>query len=203
VQVDSVLLTQLADTFGHGLQWQNSSGGAVGYIYMESGAFANMFWGSPGGHKFACSSDWSNPVATLLATGCTFKGTTTNDDAATGFIGEYLEANANPNTAIGSGTANGVSFVVPAGDWEIGGHMHVSSGAAYIGIDVILTTTSAFRDKTIGNYQTALTGGENDVWVNFPPVRRKLPSSTTYFLVGYSASAITIKESRLWARRMR
>lgn len=81
-------------------------------------------------------------------------GTTTNDNAAAGNVGEYLEA-ASGVVGVASGTAvNIVSLALTGGDWEVWGVSQLAGTGATISLlalDVSLTT--ATLDVPYASYQ--------------------------------------------------
>ncbi|HEV2484225.1 MAG TPA: hypothetical protein VGT08_01730 [Terracidiphilus sp.] len=79
------------------------------------------------------------------------QGTTTNDNAAAGFIGEYISASvASPGTNISnSATVNLMSVVLTAGDWDT--RLHVNwkgSGLTQSFHAISLSQTSGALDST-------------------------------------------------------
>ena len=141
-------------------------------------------------------------------------GTTTNNNAATGIVGEYLEsiistaANAPTSTQYGDLT----SLSLTAGDWDIIGFIQWNSNGA---------TWTAGRtgiSSTTGNSATGLTAGSNlaesiyastsTVTLNYSHtvyLRVSIASTTTYYLkyrADYSAGTPQAQGS-LKARRTR
>lgn len=120
-------------------------------------------------------------------------GTTTNDDAAAGVVGEYIESTVTGSSSgVTSGVAKNVTSIsLSAGDWDVSGNVHFQNSgpvttATYAACSI--STTSA----THGNQSTDAS------WVNLPPgidipvnpafptplVRLSLAATTTVYLVG-------------------
>lgn len=141
-------------------------------------------------------------------------GTTTNDSAAAGVVGELLSASAS-NQSFPTSTQWGdfVSLSITAGDWDVTviGQAELT-GATWSRVDIAFSTTS-------GNSTTGITGGQNRAtmaWTNSSstPVvvtqsvtyRLSLASTTTtYFKMNatYTAGTPIIGAGTIWARRVR
>jgi hypothetical protein len=93
------------------------------------------------------------------------KGTTTNDSAAAGDIGEYVSANINSNTAFPTSGAFGdlTSISLTAGNWLVTSVVRCNS--------LTSTTMTGFEigiSLVTGNSSTGLTATENYVSLTFP-----------------------------------
>lgn len=162
------------------------------------------------------ASSVNNVAATLCATlsdvGCSLKGTTTNNNAAAGFIGEYIESvvagvNFPATTVYGDLT----SISLTAGDWEVTSQFSAAVGTA-TGITQFITGISV----TPGNSGAGLSLGNNRADTIAPignfnssiPVsgyRQSLSATTTIYLkfrMDYATGQPTAF-GRLSARRMR
>lgn len=144
------------------------------------------------------------------------KGTTTNDNAAAGNIGEYMESVVAAVNAFGAATWGDItSLSLTAGDWNVNLQLMCSRNTATIaGIDFRCGISS-----TSGNSTTGLTTGSNQMyfintvsngmdWVPFciADFRVSLASTTTYFAKGYAANysvATPQFYARFSARRVR
>ncbi len=142
------------------------------------------------------------------------KGTDTNDNAAAGYIGEYVEAKsstaANYPTSGQYGDANSISLT--AGDWDVTFQVNfIANGASWSRIDSGISTTS-------GNSATGLASGDNlriltqtsaasptGQTVDISSYRMSLSGTTTvYGKVRSDYSAATAQYTyRLSARRVR
>lgn len=136
-------------------------------------------------------------------------GTTTNDSAAAGEIGEYISA----QVLIASGVAatSGVIYSVTsisltAGDWDVSGVLTFSTSTSSIygmtaGISVTAATFST-EDYQSTNFASALSG---DSSFATPATRILIASTTTVYLigrVGYSSGTAKIGGT-IRARRVR
>lgn len=83
------------------------------------------------------------------ATGTDIKGTTTNDNAATGYVGEYVSSTVASGSAVDlavAGTVYNVTLVsLTAGDWDVSGVVAFAPNAATTILQLVggISTTSA------------------------------------------------------------
>lgn len=147
--------------------------------------------------------------------GFNFLGTTTNDNAAAGNVGQYIESVVGNVNAFGSNTFGDITSIsLPAGDWDVSA---VTNG------DTTTATVTYFSmgiSTTSGNSGTGLVDGDTRVYAgqstNFAttaiwglaiPVKRfSLSATTTVYLKGhaiYSAGTPFFLGARLSARRVR
>ena len=121
-------------------------------------------------------------------------GTTTNDNANAGSIGEYIVANTTSVTGIANNTATNIlSISLTAGDWQLSGSILYLPQSG----DTLTTILSGFNT----------TSGTSPAWVNFPyaqqgnisvgagsgisstiPSQRiSLSGTTTVYLIGFGS----------------
>lgn len=145
------------------------------------------------------------------------KGTATNDDAAAGYIGEYIESVVSTLTNFPATTGNlgdATSISLTAGDWDVEFIvlLNESGGSLTTQMDVGISTTS-------GNSATGLTLGENRFrngdntvvisttarTLGVPSYRMKFSGTTTVYgkLLGNYTVATPQFRCRLSARRAR
>lgn len=130
-------------------------------------------------------------------------GTTTNDSASAGFVGEYAESN------IASGSATSVTTATPktitsisltAGDWDVDGVIHFLPAAttSITRLSTSLSLTTNTTDVTVGRFNqmtcnATVNGGAT--WSNpIIPLRFSVASTTTVYLVAdqtFTASTMT------------
>lgn len=142
-------------------------------------------------------------------------GTTTNDAAPTGTVGEYVESVVSGVNLPASGvTGDATSISLTAGDWELTCTMSAqNAGGTWSEVYAGISTTS-------GNSQAGLTLGSNYMGAIFaststavvrvpivvPPYRFSFASTTTVylkFLVQKTAGTPTCDALRISARRIR
>ena len=155
-----------------------------------------------------------------LSGGTTITGTTTNDSAAAGVVGQYTTYTV-ASGASGAGTTaflNSASGALTAGDWDVYGscdldwtgvtatvvNCGVSTASATLtgqsGIGNVMATDPT--TKEIATFGTTLTGTKV---VNTPIVRMTLATATTVYIVTgmtYSAGSY-VAYGTLKARRVR
>lgn len=140
-------------------------------------------------------------------------GTTTNDSATTGYVGEYVESTQSTATNFTTSNQWGslVNITLTAGDWDISALLAaVVNGATMTGdITAGIGTAS-------GNAATGMTEGVNRASaraptstdgssITIPPYRVSISATTTYYLkylAIYSAGTPQAR-GRLSARRIR
>lgn len=130
-------------------------------------------------------------------------GTTTNDNAPAGVVGEYVSANLASGSAISLSTgvvANITNISLTAGDWDLSGVVlyHSASGTT-IPADVKqgISTTSATMGAQ-GNFSYDYIGialsATDDPAYTTPVVRVSISATTTVYLVcdsDFSVSTLT------------
>lgn len=122
-------------------------------------------------------------------------GTTTNDNAVAGNIGEYIQSVISQAAAISltSVTATNItSITLTAGDWDINGTIDVATNGTtkIISIDASISNTSATIDVspdrrsflTYGS-STGLVPGATVLVVPINTTRVSIATSTTFYLV--------------------
>jgi len=153
-------------------------------------------------------------VATFKVSGVSIKGTTTNDSATAGDVGEYVQSVV-ADVSVGT-TAQYydiTSISLTAGDWDVTGIvMYLRNGASWTGIELGIS-------QTTGNSGTGLVAGSNAVYsypaaastvynyvtLSIPSFRILLSGNSTVYLKGYAeyTAATPIRYGRLSARRVR
>lgn len=144
------------------------------------------------------------------------RGTTTNDDASAGQIGEYQSVTVASGSAVAltnNVAANVVSLSLTAGDWDLFAVVNLSPAASTaLGfLEASTGTTSATRnlgerDRAFFSYPTgANVVGTNPVSVTPPTKRVSLAATTTIYLVVYAAFSVSTLSAwgSLQARRVR
>lgn len=152
------------------------------------------------------------------------KGTTTNNDAAAGYIGEYMQASRLKSAATAATTATSLNVLaaplsLTAGDWDVSACL-VFLGASttnYTLLKAAISKTSATlpATDTIGvptagevavQYSTeSLILNANDISLTMPCCRISLAATTNIYLVAnatFATAAMTVYGS-LNARRVR
>jgi hypothetical protein len=142
-------------------------------------------------------------------------GTTTNDDAAAGKVGEHMTATlgyASPVSLTTNTGANVISLSLTAGDWDVSGIVIYVPNSATLLTNIfasISTTTDTIQGydsgatAIVGYNGTALGGAFTSVAT--PVYRLSLASTTTVYLVAQSAFTTNTNAAAgtLRARRMR
>jgi hypothetical protein len=153
-------------------------------------------------------------ITTFLPT--TIKGTTTNDSAAAGYVGEYVESVVSAVNSPSSGAYGDLTSIsLTAGDWDVTLNAHVSRNGATV------NNNSAYQigvSQTTGNSSTGLVIGSNLHYLRSPTTadnesdgtvavyHQSLNGTTTIyakFRAEYASGGPPQWDGRLSARRVR
>ena len=153
----------------------------------------------------------------LTSTGAAITGTNTNDSAAAGNVGEYIESVSSGNTAV-NGTTNQykslTSISLTAGDWDVSAlaeYVHNGgSSLTYFGIGIGTADgnsgTGLVTGQNFRTYQNSVTSTTIVPSISIPPYRVSLAGTTTYYLkvfCGYTVATPNVSGYRISARRVR
>lgn len=208
----------------------NTNTGATTLNITPSGASAlgakNIFWNGAacvGGEIVAnvpCEVFYDGTQFHLLTQGTSkLKGTTTNDSAPSGFIGEVQTSTVVVGSAVslttaGSATAGKTitSISLTAGDWDVWGSVGINMAATTNftaiagGINTVTDTLqTAYEERTQFIYGAAGVVPNNPIVFPFPTARISISATTTYYLIGYAQFTISTATAfgRITARRVR
>lgn len=159
----------------------------------------------------------SNATLTSLsaAAGVTIHGTNTNNNAASGFIGEYISANPGGNVTPGASAAktNLTSISLTAGDWDVEGLFALlpSGGSAVTSLSGgVSLTTAAFDSSALGGFtaffSTAAFPNGGAMYFSTGNRRISISTTTTVFFVGsisYTILGTTVYSSECYLRARR
>lgn len=141
---------------------------------------------------------------------CYLKGTSTNDDPAAGYYGEYIESVVTNRTTYPTSTQWGdlTSISLTAGDWDVTATLLQDTGiptASSIGIST--TTGNSITGLVPGNnyLNCVLSTAGNDGGGCVPSYRMSLGSTTTVYLKIWTTYSSTAPKARgrISARRVR
>jgi hypothetical protein len=160
------------------------------------------------------ASDVSGLTSYATATVGQLPGTTTNDNASSGNIGEYISSTVVSGSAVSltNNTAKDITSIsLTAGDWDVWGTVISLAGGSTTSNQLIgwISTTSATLPSAPngGAYSqlqlTFSTGASNSLPVG--PTRLSLVSTTTVYLSVFSAFAVSTMSAYgfIGARRVR
>jgi hypothetical protein len=151
-------------------------------------------------------------VATFSENGVSVKGTTTNDSASSGNVGEYISASVSSANFAATGTYGDVTSIsLTAGDWDVSITGNIIRNGATLTLVINGIGANAgnnFSDATAGNYgtHTAVSISDTTFPVNIGPFRVSLSGSATYYLKGradYTVATPQVSDIRISARRVR
>ncbi len=145
-----------------------------------------------------------------------FPGTTTNDNAAAGNVGEEIQSTVLAGAAVAltsPNAANVTSIALTAGDWDVCAQVVITPGAGtnFTIIAGSMSTTSAVNDFTnplrFGAVPLTAAGAVLASGLNFQvgPSRFSLAAPTTVFLVVLSIFTVSTAAAwgKIFARRTR
>lgn len=191
----------------------NPSASAVNYIAFQGSTTGN----SP---LFAPVGTDTNIILQLNGKGTggvALSGTSTNDNAAAGYVGEYLSSSVGAGGNLTTGTITNVtSLSITAGDWDVGATIVFAGGATTLLYSLISTISTANNTQSavLNTGILADSGGtlfsgyapNNLIPVSTPSIRLSLASTTTYYLnaiANFTTSTTNVSSAILWARRRR
>lgn len=138
------------------------------------------------------------------------KGTITNDNAASGFIGEFVSSTISSGSALSLTTATSTditSISLTAGDWDVSGVINfTTTGASSSDFKSGSNSTSATfgGENTYANLPLVATGLSDILTQNVPTTRYSLSSTTTIYLIASASFTVgsisaygTIKARRI------
>ena len=159
-------------------------------------------------------SDGTDLFSVTNTAGTLIRGTTTNDSAATGFVGEYVEStsSANGNFPTTATWGDMTSISLTAGDWDVSASFNtLRNGATVTDNSIGISTTSgnSTSGMVVGN--NWLTGahsvaGEYDANLQIHNYRISIAATTTVYLkmsAVYTVATYQYDGYRLSARRVR
>lgn len=184
-------LSATSTVSGAGFTSRFASPGPIGNTAASTGAFTTIT---------ASSTITPNSTAGIV-------GTTTNDNANTGSIGEYVTATSGSLALTSGSNTNAASISLTAGDWDVSGNcVYTNTGGVISNINNSVSTTSLTLAAAPDN------GVENGVTVNSgttytmaAPVQRISVSATTivYLVVASTFTGTQTVSARIRARRIR
>ena len=139
-------------------------------------------------------------------------GTTTNNNASAGSVGEYLSASLASGSAITltTGTfANVTTLALTAGDWEVAGQINFSNSGNVISVGYASASnvTAGLSTLPTGTHQVGpITGtGFSSLLLPTGGARFLLAAPATAYLVALAnfTTTATTAYGTIWARRMR
>ena len=146
-------------------------------------------------------------------------GTTTNNNANAGSIGEYISSTVAVGSAVSLSTATGAftgktitSISLTAGDWDIFGSVGINNTsttnftAAAGGISTTSDTlSSSYEQETRFSYGASGLVPNNVFSFVVPTLRVSISSTTTYYLIGYAQFTVSTATAfgQIMARRRR
>jgi hypothetical protein len=143
-------------------------------------------------------------------------GTTTNNDASAGQVGEYVSSTVSSGSSIalsGSTASNITSISLTAGDWDVSGTvLHTGSGTTSTlnwAMGGVSSNSATLGTSTPGTY--SITPLNSGIWTQTEssgqcgPVRFSISTTTTVYLIGrasFTGGTVSVY-GQIRARRVR
>lgn len=171
---------------------------------IAGAALSGTFSGTP---TFSGAVTFSSTITPSQTAGIV--GTTTNNSANAGSVGEYVTATGTAVALTTATSANCTSISLTAGDWDVfgaiifNGNATTSTSVMMAGISTTSATLPAAPD--LGQFFNGSSGVNVAISVPVPPVRQTLASTTTVYLVAQSTFTTSTETAtcKLQARRRR
>ena len=159
----------------------------------------------------------TSTILTLASTGATFtgetaiSGTATNDNAAAGYVGEFISATG-VSTAIANSTPISLTSIsLTAGDWDVGGLViFFPAGTTSVTVyQASVNTVNNTANGTAGAFSqlslAAQVPGGGQIAFPAPLLRLSLSGTTTVYMVGQSLFTVSTMNAQgfIRARRVR
>lgn len=190
------------------LAWYPTNGSAVsGLTTADNSILITDGSGAP---------SWSTTLPAFITSSITFNpttggivGTTTNDNAAAGYVGEYISSFIPPSSAVSLVTdvsTNITSISLTAGDWDVSGLTStVFSTAGTAGLAGTSLVSASLATYYIGGFQLQPTSTISYASTPAPLQRVSIAITTTVYLVGRAnfASGTALCCGFISARRVR
>lgn len=157
-----------------------------------------------GGYYFKVS----NTVVGLQVktTGCSILGTTTNDNATAGYVGELISSVKNTGAAVSFTTATPkdlTSISLTAGDWDVFGNIRFAATTITVGLVWISATSATVPDASLYNIIYGLATSA-EMGMSAPYFRATLSGTTTIYISGQANATGTLTGvGGIYARRVR
>lgn len=157
------------------------------------GTDKNLYAFTDAGAAFAINHGGGTNSATMRDSGCSFKGTNTNNNASAGYIGEYVESvlSSVSEITLTAGTPTNITSIsLTAGDWDVWGVGLYESNATTTAtsINAWLSSTSATIPsinlcvRGVWQQISALVPNGGYLSVDAPKQRFILSATTTVYL---------------------
>lgn len=143
-------------------------------------------------------------------------GTATNDNAAAGEVGEYIEDAVTAGSAVSVTTATPktiAQITLTAGDWDVSGMVNgltTNASTSITGYGGSLSTTTNALDTGPGKFSQVLSGAfvpgnSATLGISFPAMRYSVTGSTPVYLIAYMTFTVSTMSSYgiIRARRAR
>lgn len=188
---------------GAGMEWTRAT-------------YDTFAWQQAGtGFKLRNTTDSRDEIQLSQSGGVSIRGTTTNDSAATGFVGEVVSSTAGTQNAAATGTYDdATSISLTAGDWDISAvGDYENNTATWSEINLGISTTSGNSGAGLStavnfvrSYWTSSATNPLGLTLTIPAYRVQLSATTTYYLKRrfvFSVGTPRTTASYIFARRVR
>lgn len=198
-------------TANSALKYTSGTGLSCGTTFALTSGNLSQFAATTSAQLAGVISDETGTGVLVLGTTPTLNqpnivGTTTNNNAAAGSVGEFVSNSASGVSITSNVSANATSISLTAGDWDVTGFITYIPSAQLTGINAGISTTSATSPAPPLNAALNLSFASGSGQAIIAPVTRiSIASTTTVYLVanGIFASGTCTVTSFIRARRVR
>ena len=192
--------------------------GAVGEAWSTYTSYKWRVKKAKGGQAVGFGEVAQNSSGLVKSAG-QLKSTNTNDDAATGYVGEYVEASIAAGSAISLTTvtaANVTSISLTAGDWDVTAiAAFVTAATTSVTNRLVAISKTSATLPSVNPYASGEVISESRMAADVagavqntrdvPTIRVSLSATTTMYLVVRSSFTVSTQTAHgvLWARRVR
>ncbi|WP_137924659.1 hypothetical protein [Cupriavidus sp. 2SB] len=197
------LLGVLSDETGSGLAVFGTSP-SLTTPTIAGAALSGTFSGTP---TFSGATTFTSTITPSQTAGIV--GTTTNNNANAGSVGEFVTSTGTLLTSIASATPiNLTSISLTAGDWDVTGSFAFFGNTGTVntqimgGVSTVSATLPAYPDRLNLPYSAPAVA---TLASGVPTVRVSVASTTTVYLIGYAtfSGGTTDAQGKIRARRVR
>lgn len=177
--------TVFSASSGTQIQMQNGSASVPGYSFGNA-TTSGLYRSATNQVSMAAGG---TQVAVFGSSGVAILGTTTNDSASSGFVGETMVSDISSATNTGTDGVRGdlTSLALTAGDWIVYGHvLFTLNGATCTAVEAGISSTSGNSTTGTTFGTTRLNGhpptSNYDSCIPLNGIRTSIASPTTYYL---------------------
>lgn len=184
----------------------NATGLTVpGGISATGTASATNFLRGDGAWSNSSTGNFTLGSLTFSPTTQGIVGTTTNNNASAGYVGEFITSVNSSGTTVSANTPSDITSIsLTEGDWLLYGNAYASGSVNTTSLLCWISATSATAPAIPDYNAITVTAGAGSYGIDAPSVRIPISGTTTVYLSGQTSGSGTLNlYGRVSARRMR